>query len=493
MTFLFRADASLEIGTGHVMRCLALAQAVMDQGDQTIFLCAHLLPALKPRLEQERCEVRTIAVEAGSLQDAEATIAAARKCGAEWIIADGYRFGDAYWQRLREAGLHVLALDDEGRPVPVNLLLNQNLYASEKQYQPHSSDTRLLLGARYALLRREFAEVTDAMRFSDMPRRVLVTFGGVDAAGNTPKVLRALGAAGMKDLEVTVAGGAGPHLEEVRALTATLPFRVTLSPHEQHMAALIRASDIAIAAGGSSCYEFAAMGLPAMLVIAADNQRRVAASFDEAGVAQCLGWHEDVTEEKIASAFAKLMEDQPRRAAMGERGKQLVDAWGARRVYRAMTGLPLWLRPANVEDEKILWEWANDPGVRTSSLSPESIPWDTHTAWFQKKLRDPACRMFVGVNENEELVGQVRFDIEHDTAEVDVHTSQGHRGKGYGTALISAAVAMLFARTPVREVHALVRPQNAASAAAFAKAGFLEIGHEQRKGESLLRLVRQRV
>src|SRR5258705_3656609 len=129
MQLILRADASARIGTGHVMRCLALAQAWLDGGGQACFACAECPPALQQRLAGEGVTSETIHAEPGGAEDARATARLARKRGARWIALDGYHFGPSYQAHLRAAGLRLLLLDDEARAssYEADLLLNQNL------------------------------------------------------------------------------------------------------------------------------------------------------------------------------------------------------------------------------------------------------------------------------------------------------------------------------------------------------------------------------
>ncbi len=128
---LIRADASPDIGTGHVMRCMALAQAWQDAGGRALFAATSITPAIKNRLSLEWCELVAVSATAGSLQDAQETIGIAKSCGAEWIVVDGYHFGQEYQRDLKSAGRKVLFLDDYGhaQTYSADFVLNQNLSA----------------------------------------------------------------------------------------------------------------------------------------------------------------------------------------------------------------------------------------------------------------------------------------------------------------------------------------------------------------------------
>lgn len=154
---------------------------------------------------------------------------------------------------------------------------------------------------------------------------------------------------------------------------------------------------------------------------------------------------------------------------------------------------PLQLRPATREDSRLLFAWANDPVVRAASFSTDPIPWEEHVRWFDRKMSDERCRMFIALGAEDLPVGQIRFDIREDgEAEVDLHLAPGERGKGYGTTLIMEGLKALFASTNVQAVHSFVKVSNAASRNAFLKAGFTELKKQSMHGEEVYHLVFQR-
>jgi UDP-2,4-diacetamido-2,4,6-trideoxy-beta-L-altropyranose hydrolase len=272
-----RADASPTIGVGHVMRCLALAQAWQDQGGRVVFGSALLPEPLRQRLEREGFTVVEISAEVGSPTDVERTQQCAGAVQAAWIVADGYRFDADYLRALSAGGGRVLAIDDMAHQCayPVDLLLNQNLSATPAMYRDKTdAHTELLLGPRFGLLRREFRLAQPSARpRANGARRVLVSCGGGDAKNMTAAVLRQLSRAPAANLDVVVlAGAANPHLAELRALAAELPFRCELRFNVENMAELMAWADVAIAAAGSTVWELASMRLPALIGAVEDNQ-----------------------------------------------------------------------------------------------------------------------------------------------------------------------------------------------------------------------------
>ena len=161
---------------------------------------------------------------------------------------------------------------------------------------------------------------------------------------------------------------------------------------------------------------------------------------------------------------------------MSCRGRDVVDGEGTDRVLLRLSGNRARLRQARQDDCKLLWNWANEPTVRAASFSTEPIPWDDHAAWFTSRLGNPGCLTYVGLDENDVPIGQVRFDVEHDEAEISVSVASEHRGKGYGSLLIHLGAAEVFRQTSCLEVHAFIKPNNDGSIRAFEKSGFRSMG-----------------
>ena len=131
------------------------------------------------------------------------------------------------------------------------------------------------------------------------------------------------------------------------------------------------------------------------------------------------------------------------------------------------------LRKVTQEDCELLWQWANDPIVRAASFSSEPIAWEDHIKWFNNKLISPNCYQFIGLNSEDEPVGQIRFDIDSQLqAEVDISIDSNKRGKGYAINLIKLSISYLFRNTNVEIVNAIIKSENTASINSFSKSEF---------------------
>ncbi len=337
---LIRADASAEIGTGHVMRCMALAQAWMDVGGRAVFLTATQVGALVERLKAEGMEVVPLSALAGGNDDAGQAIEVARAVRANWVVVDGYHFSLQYQQTLKQAGLSLLYIDDAGYVGEyfADTVLNQNASANEKMYVNRQSYTQLLLGPRYALLRREFVEWCGWRRpIKPSVTNILVTLGGSDPDNITLTILRALQRLPRHDLAVKViCGPANIHKESLQFEMDPAYGQFELIESTPKMPELMVWADLVVTAGGSTCWELAFLGVPMLVVVLADNQQAIADVLHAGRVAENLGWHAGVSEDAIAREIERLMADAGRRGEMSVNGQQLVDGRGASRVVSEM-------------------------------------------------------------------------------------------------------------------------------------------------------------
>jgi RimJ/RimL family protein N-acetyltransferase len=238
------------------------------------------------------------------------------------------------------------------------------------------------------------------------------------------------------------------------------------------MAELLAGATVVVSAAGTTAWELACLGRPALLVTVAENQGPVAAGLARAGVAVDLGPLEGLSADRLLAAVTDLLDDQPRRDAMGARGTALVDGSGARRVVTELRGDLVELRPFRAEDARVVWEWANDPQVRASAFSPEPIAWDDHRRWFEAGLDDPRSHRYLAVADGVPW-GQIRFDEADDgPALVDVSVAGTARGNGLAAPLVRAGVRRVFDESDLRVVRAEVRADNEPSIRAFLAADF---------------------
>jgi UDP-2,4-diacetamido-2,4,6-trideoxy-beta-L-altropyranose hydrolase len=309
MQVAFRVDASLQIGTGHVMRSLTLADALCARGAQSTFICrphaGHLLDLVEQRGH------RAIALAAADdaftapadpshakwlgtdwASDAEQTRQALGDQVVDWLVVDHYALDRRWEQALRPHTRRIMAIDDlADRPHDCDLLLDQNLGRQAKDYGGLlSCHTQTLIGPAYALLRPEFAQWREhslQRRAQPQLKNLLITMGGVDQTNATGQVLNALTHCELPaDLRITVVmGPIAPCLAQVQAQAAAMPRPTQVLSGVSNMAQLMAESDFCIGAAGGSAWERCALGLPTIVLILAANQRSGAMALQAHGAA----------------------------------------------------------------------------------------------------------------------------------------------------------------------------------------------------------------
>jgi UDP-2,4-diacetamido-2,4,6-trideoxy-beta-L-altropyranose hydrolase len=333
-TVLLRCDGSPEIGMGHLMRCRALAAAFAALGWRHRFAVTGESAALL-------AESDPIVVPAG-LDGACAVAQAVTANKVDCLVVDHYGLEGRFEAAARGSAGTLLVIDDlADRPHACDLLADANPERVAADYA-HLTDagTRLLLGPRYALLRGEFARRRPATprRARPVAERLLITLGGVDWDNASQWVLETLPHVEGPPLNtLLVVGPANPHRQVLAALAPALGVEIAVDPPD--LAGLMLAADIAIAAPSTSFWELACLGVPALLLMTADNQRLVARAAENAGTAIVLGENHHVDARKLAAAVTALAADPARRQRLSDAGRNLVDGSGAARVADAVAAI----------------------------------------------------------------------------------------------------------------------------------------------------------
>ncbi len=468
-TLTIRADCSPTLGTGHVMRMIALGQAWQDIGGTVQFVGETA--ALNDRLTDEGFAVIPVPAVHPDKSDLETLLAHTKP--NDWIAIDGYHFDTDYQKAVRQAGRRTLVMDDicDRGEYHADILLNQNGDAEEYAYDINP-DATLLLGTKYVLLRKEFLDhSTDNRNIPAKANNILVTLGGADPSNMTARILEALAYLGDNELHIRiVAGAANPHFSELQKRCLELPGSHELLSNISDMPPIMNWAHLAISGAGSTCWELCFLKIPLVAIVIANNQQGIGQTLKSQGVAPVLDT--DTTVEDIATMLKDLIHNNSQREIMIAKGRQLVDGQGAARVANTLYCTDIHLRPALEKDCTTLLDWRNNPAVRTRSFSSDIIGLDEHTRWFLNKLSSDDCLLFIAEDGSGFPVGQIRFDRNGDEALVSISVIPSTYGKGIGTVMTKQGCSALANQWPGIKVLAQVKPDNPASAAMFKKAGF---------------------
>ncbi len=370
LRILFRADASLQIGTGHVMRCLTLADALRTQGAECRFICrahpgnliqhiedkgfaVHPLPIAHQGLAPDEGRVPALCRDddlahahwLGATQEADALdcVRVLQNWLPDWLVVDHYAL-DARWERLQRPHCDRLMVIDDlaDRAHDCDLLLDQNLGRQPQDYAERvPSGCQILVGPKYALLRPEFAALRDdslSRRAEPQLQQLLISMGGVDNDNATGRILDALKDCPLPtDCRIQVVmGGTAPWLDEVRRIAKQMPWETDVLVNVRNMAELMANSDLAIGAAGATSWERCCLGLPALMVVLAENQRPIADALDQAGAAKLF----QVAESKnmLPQIIASLIAGTSKLRSMTSSGISTTDGRGTARFVDLLRG-----------------------------------------------------------------------------------------------------------------------------------------------------------
>ena len=356
-----RADASIQIGTGHVLRCLLLAEMLQSSGLDVEFLCRvypgdlvnwirskgfkvhKLLAPLAPSdsdIHHSHDSLDCTSNRVTQSQDAQESIDALKEQPLEWLIVDCYGLDQAWEKQLRSIAKNIFVIDDlANRKHDCNLLLDQNFYSdAHSRYEGLvSGSTKQLLGPRYALLRKEFLTSRQSLKpKSNNIMRIFVFFGGTDPDNITGRVLDALATPNLQHLQTDVVIGLNnPNRRSIEEKVAERKL-TTLHVQVDNIAELMSAADLALGAGGTATWERLCLGLPSLIITTAENQQGSIDDLHNEGLVIKLGSAPSIRVETIHQAITKSIEysDVAQHKAM--RGMQLVTGGGAALVLRQL-------------------------------------------------------------------------------------------------------------------------------------------------------------
>lgn len=491
MSIVIRADASVNIGSGHIMRCLVLANQLKIHGHHVRFACLPQKGDMIAFIEQKGFEVIQLTPPKKIVQlryesdyagwllrsvmsDALDFLAFVNK--ADLVVTDHYAI-DCEWQAIVRAklGCKILAIDDLCRQHAADIILDQTLGRIAEEY---SSEGRVLTGCDYALLNPQFRQLREhafGKALSAEALRILVSMGGVDKPNATLQVLRQLREIPHFSTTVLLSPKA-PHYAEVKLYCEQHP-QITHIDFCDDMAGLMLQSDIAIGAPGTSSWERACLGLPSIIVPLADNQAEIARQLVKYKAVLCMTL--DRLQTNLLDCLQRLCDNW---AVFHESNLRLCDGLGVFRValeaeqLLLAEGAGLSLQRASVDDIPLIYEWQCHPATRKYALNPATPDWDEHVTWMQKKLQRYQDYFYILSCPRGKKVGVVRLDYRKEGHYlVSVFIDPSHYGKGIGRQGLQIIDRVHGHVT----LHATVLKENVASQRLFESLGYLRENPEK--------------
>jgi len=353
MNIVFRVDSSTKMGTGHVMRCLTLAQVLKENSANVEFICRKHEGNLIDKIHSSGFNVHELEmleeIEVGNKlahshwlgatqkQDADDCICILKAEKSDWLIVDHYALDEQWQKRLKPYYEKLIVIDDlADRKHWCNILLDQTFGRQQEDYSALTPEgCELLLGSQYALLRPEFSKwraYSLERRSKPKFKQLLINMGGVDVHNVTENILEELKTCNLpNDINIIVVmGGLTPHLESVKSKVNALPYKTEVKVDVDNMAEIMANSDIAIGAAGSTTWERCCLGLPTIQVVIAENQNTIAKSLARNNAIKLL---QDIKElSRTISDVTSWM------TSVSDIARQISDGSGVMRVVNVIIG-----------------------------------------------------------------------------------------------------------------------------------------------------------
>jgi len=358
MNFAFRVDSSAEIGTGHLSRCLTLAEKIVNAGHYVLFICRHAPRNSLEIIEKAGCRILTLDTLVGvaaendlphsswlgvdQSEDAKQCIEAlgSKNIKLDWLIIDHYALDYRWEAKLAPHTQNICVIDDlADREHCCDLLVDQNFYSNPNSRYATlvPKHCTLLLGPRYAMLRDQFKNLKSSINRRDGSiERIVVFFGGSDVNNFTGKIVSALGSLSQGQFSVDVIiGDLHPDKNMIREQCERFGF--VLHVQTSCIEVIFETSDLCIGGGGVSTWERCCLGLPTLIVAIAMNQIQIAKDLHSENACIYLGESLSVTEEMVKAKLSELFSDPAYVRRISKNSYDLVDGCGADRVLSILS------------------------------------------------------------------------------------------------------------------------------------------------------------
>ncbi len=337
MKVAVRTDGGPNVGMGHIQRCLALSSQLRKNGAEILFV-SKKNGAVEKKIKQEGFEVIALKDNIDLKEDLKHTTDTVKTYGADIVITDLYTIDEHYLAEVKKTVPFLLSIDDLVEiSFPSDIVVNQNIYAKDLDYHSSTGRTKFLLGPKYALLREEFSNL-GKRKLNGKVKNILITLGGADPLNLTPKILKNLNRVNQ-DFKITVV--IGPffrNIAEIEKAAKEINKGAGLIYNSHKMSRIMLASDLAITGGGTTLYELAATGTPALAFCLAENQLKNIKGMAEAGTLISIRWVNDWTEKVYCEKIGELMVNDMLGDRLSESGQKLVDGEVKRRAAKSILG-----------------------------------------------------------------------------------------------------------------------------------------------------------
>lgn len=334
MKVAFRVDADESIGIGHLMRCLALSEEFNRRGYSCFFVTKIENNELKTKIKKENYLFK-INPNLNIHNDVKELINFSKKKDVNWIITDHYGLKEEYISEIKKKKIKVLSIDDNAQiHYKSDIVLNQNIDSENLNYSSENH-TKFLLGPKYAILRDRLL-IRENKTFNNDVKEILLMLGGTDKENMTLKLIKLLETVSNQIDIIVIIGPLNPNYNEIFKYVKDKKLKIKVIKSPEHMEKIYLNTDIAISAGGISCYELAYFGIPNLIITIAENQIKTAEGLHNQKVSIYLGTKNHLNKISINKKIYELINNISLRKTMSINGMKLVDGQGKKRIIDFM-------------------------------------------------------------------------------------------------------------------------------------------------------------
>ena len=500
MLVAFRVDSSVKIGTGHLSRCINLANALSKQGFKSLFIINnnekkihnliksnnHQFKDLDIREEKKykNNSVKNFKSWLGHAwqKDATETLLILKEYSVEILIVDHYSLDWKWENKIRTNINYIVAIDDlNNRKHNCNMIIDQNYRKSyQALYQNNLNPTcKLFLGPKYSLINPVYAKYKKKV-FSSKIKKILIFFGGGDPNFLTELILENLSDKFFQKIKINVVTG----MNNNRGLIIKNKYKnnknIKFYERLTDLASLLYSSDLAIGALGINTWERMCVGVPSLVISTGKDQEIFAKLLKDKRFIYLLGYAEKIKKIKLKNDLRKYFLKKYSKKDLLNLQK-IVDGNGSMRVateikkrFQLNIKYKIKLRSARHDDDELLLKWANEPFVRANAFMSEPIEKRIHKKWFDSRLNDQKNhKLYIAfIKYSNNPIGQVRFDLIENYWHIDFSIDPNFRDQGYGTNMLYLAIKKLSQQDQKNLVIGQVKKNNVSSYNVFKKLHF---------------------
>jgi UDP-2,4-diacetamido-2,4,6-trideoxy-beta-L-altropyranose hydrolase len=482
MRIVFRVDASLKIGTGHVMRCLTIARSLQGHSNIIEFICrkhkGNLIDVIRSNgfnvfdlelLENSKADDKLFYscwLRVTQKEDAEDCISAIQPEKVDWLIVDHYSIDEDWEKELKQYCKQIMVIDDlADRKHLCDILLDQTFGRNKEDYSSLvRKSCKLLLGSKYAILRPEFfkwRQYSLKRRSNFKFNQLLISMGGIDVDNFTERVIQILDKCNLPNdiVIIVIVGKFFPNLKSIKSRLDNLVYKSEIRVDVDNMAEIMANSDIAIGAAGSSTWERCCLGLPTIQVVTADNQKYIASNLYSIKAIELFN-----ETYQIPLKIEKLLKFSYKTSIVSS---SIVDGHGIQKVVKYINFNDahlnyLQVMPVEPKDSSFIYSLQNKE-TRKYFINPNIPSADEHTAWFRRINNSHKSQLFILLLKGHKA-GSLRLDnVDSGMIEISIIILKEYRGRGLAKKILEILEDLL----PNRTLKAVIHKDNGASKKIF--------------------------